>query len=106
MSAAYTSLQAKGVEWMKRFHAAGDALNGKPWIDTFWTPDCVLQFSNAPEVSGRDELVTMFTSQFAYLESMKHTILTLGAPAPLFWLTVLQTSSATRSTCGQASHTA
>ncbi|KAL1672923.1 hypothetical protein EV122DRAFT_223762 [Schizophyllum commune] len=74
MSSNYEALQRKATKWMKRFHAAGDSLVAEPWVDTFWTPDCLLQFSNAPEVTGRDAIIEFFSSQFPHLESMKHSI--------------------------------
>ncbi|KAL1741808.1 hypothetical protein HDZ31DRAFT_66568 [Schizophyllum fasciatum] len=74
-SSTYERLQQKATEWMKRFHAAGDKLEAQPWIDEFWAPNCVLQFSNAPEVRGRQDLITNFSSQFTHLEVMRHSIL-------------------------------
>jgi hypothetical protein len=31
----------KSLNWIQRFHAAGDARKPQAWIDTFWHPDAV-----------------------------------------------------------------
>ncbi|KAI5828199.1 hypothetical protein K523DRAFT_245100 [Schizophyllum commune Tattone D] len=83
MSYNYEALQQKGNEWMRR---ASDSLVAEPWVGTFWTPDCVLQFSNAPEVTGRGAIMEFFSSQFPHLESMKHSIVGLGERDHLIYL--------------------
>ncbi|KAL1721870.1 hypothetical protein EV715DRAFT_270748 [Schizophyllum commune] len=77
MSSNYETLQQKAIEWMRRFHSTSDSMVAEPWVDTFWTSDGVLQFSNVPEVAGRDAIVEFFNSQFPYLEHMKHSIVSL-----------------------------
>ncbi|KAL1695120.1 hypothetical protein GGG16DRAFT_45869 [Schizophyllum commune] len=77
MSSNYETLQQKATEWMRKFHSTSDSMVAEPWVDTFWTSDGVLQFSNVPEVAGRDAIVEFFNSQFPHLERMKHSIVSL-----------------------------
>ncbi|KAL1734857.1 hypothetical protein EV714DRAFT_201694 [Schizophyllum commune] len=86
MSSNYEALQHKATAWMRRFHVASDSLVAAPWVDTFWTPDCVLQFSNVPEVTGRDVIIEFFSSQFPHLESMKHSIVGLDVVSNKIYL--------------------
>ncbi|KAL1710324.1 hypothetical protein EV121DRAFT_192881 [Schizophyllum commune] len=101
MSSNYEALQQKATEWMRRFHAAGDSLVAEPWVDTFWAPVCVLQFSNAPEVTGRDAIIEFFSSQVPSLESMKHSIVGLDVVSDKIYLR----SSITYRAKGDPEHT-
>ncbi|KAJ5770376.1 uncharacterized protein N7511_002427 [Penicillium nucicola] len=69
-----TPTAAAAHEWLQSFHRMGDSLSPEIWVETFYAPDCTMQFLGQPPVHGHAEIIAHFRRQFARLESMKHTI--------------------------------
>ncbi|CAI7652337.1 unnamed protein product [Penicillium pancosmium] len=65
---------AAAHEWLQSFHRLGDSLSPEMWVETFYTPDCTMQFLGQPPVHGHEAIIAHFRRQFARLECMKHTI--------------------------------
>ena len=77
------ALQAKSLSWFKdvrstasnrsrkalildlQFFATADTLDTRKWLDTFWLPDATVQFSNAPDLSGREVIFSVCTTVHA-----------------------------------------
>ncbi|KAL1672924.1 hypothetical protein EV122DRAFT_223761 [Schizophyllum commune] len=68
------ALQAKGLSWFKDFFATADTLDTRKWLDTFWLPDATVQFSNAPDLSGREVIFSAMDPTFGRLGYMHHVI--------------------------------
>lgn len=39
-------------DWLKAFYVAADALDAKPWVETYWTEDAGFQFAGVPVAKG------------------------------------------------------
>ncbi|KAJ5295560.1 hypothetical protein PENANT_c001G09996 [Penicillium antarcticum] len=65
---------AAAHEWLQSFHRMGDSLSPELWVETFYAPDCTMQFLGQPPVHGHAAIIAHFRNQFARLESMRHTV--------------------------------
>ncbi|CAI7618074.1 unnamed protein product [Penicillium glandicola] len=69
-----SEIKASSIEWLREYHAAGDALNPDVSVPKFYTPDCVMRFPGQPPLQGHDAIKGFFTKQFSLLDRMTHTI--------------------------------
>ncbi|KAJ5513407.1 hypothetical protein N7463_002959 [Penicillium fimorum] len=65
---------AAAHQWLQSFHRLGDSLSPEEWVDTFYDPECTMQFLGQAPVHGHAAIISHFQRQFSRLDSMKHTI--------------------------------
>ncbi|KAI5840881.1 hypothetical protein BZA05DRAFT_407259 [Tricharina praecox] len=61
-------------QWLLDFHSTSAALDAENYVDKFFTPTATIHFGNLPPVSGRENILAMFTQTFAALDSMEHEV--------------------------------
>ncbi|KAJ5835713.1 hypothetical protein N7447_001739 [Penicillium robsamsonii] len=65
---------AAAHQWLQSFHRLGDSLSPEEWVNTFYDPNCTMQFLGQEPVQGHAAIISHFRRQFARLDNMKHTI--------------------------------
>ncbi|EIM89966.1 NTF2-like protein [Stereum hirsutum FP-91666 SS1] len=61
------------LEWLQKFHAAGDSLSVDAWTPWF-TEDSIVSVGNNPTIQGRDNFLKLYAHQAHVLDLMKHDI--------------------------------
>jgi hypothetical protein len=71
---ATPDLHAEAIAWLTDFHKHMDSLDAQVAVPKFFAEDCVLSFGDNPPITGVSNIKDFLNGQYAYLESMRHTI--------------------------------